>query len=96
MTTEQKLREELSELKSWDRVESVEVDDRVPGCFWLSTSGHGYLGVPRGHKYGKLARGMAEYGFRGYLATYLEEDYEAPAFEASTKALEHTESGVKI
>jgi hypothetical protein len=57
------------------------------GRSFISTAGHGYLVVPNHDEGFMIAAMMVEYGYRGKLAVYLEEDCEAPKFlEAIGKA----------
>ena len=47
---------------------------------FITTAGHGYLVVPKGHPRHAEALKMCEYGFVGKKAVYLEEDCEAVEF----------------
>jgi hypothetical protein len=73
---------ELQKLKPWDEVQDIVSRE---GYDFIYTSGHGYLVIPRSDKYAKLARSICQYGFKGKLAYYLEEDSEAPDFLARIK-----------
>jgi len=80
---------ELSKLKTWDSgfvgmAAKLRHSD-ARGCAFVLTSGHGYLAVPKSHALAYIAADVLEksgFGFEGDLAYYLEEDCEAPAFEA--------------
>ena len=88
-----KYKNEFQTLKSWDEVQTIKASgiefkgnkaklshDAVNGTFFIVTSGHGYLVVPKGHKLAKVAKSICKYGFAGNLAYYLEEDCEASMF----------------
>lgn len=69
---------ELQALKSHDEVQRYYSYDK--GYFKISTSGHGYLVVPKKDKNAKIAKKIVSYGYVGKLAYYLEEDCELPEF----------------
>lgn len=69
--------QELQALKSYDEVQSTEI---VRGYDFITTAGHGYLVVPKSDPNSRTASRICNYGFKGKLATYLEEDYEASEF----------------
>ena len=68
---------ELQELKPHDTVQTTE-KCRYTGHDFIYTAGHGYLTVPKRSKYYAIALKLCEYGSKGKLAVYLEEDCEAP------------------
>jgi len=72
---------ELQALKSWDEVQFTQKCERS-GYPFITTAGHGYLAIPRDDARGQsiVSKMTVEYGFKGKLATYLEEDCEAPEF----------------
>lgn len=70
---------ELQELKPWDEVQVMKPVGR--GYNFIFTAGHGYLVVPKQDPYYSVALGIAEYGFKGQHAVYLEEDCEASKFK---------------
>ena len=72
-----KYQNELQSLKPWDEVQGITL---VKGYQFIETAGHGYLVVPCDDVNYETARAMAEYGFCGVYAVYLEEDSEAPKF----------------
>lgn len=88
MTNYQK---ELQALKPWDEVQDVYKYEKDCGYDYIMTAGHGYLVVPKGDKYYQKALSIAEYGFKGKLAVYLEEDCEAGEFLAYVKSQEKEE-----
>ena len=77
--TKAKYLKELQALKSWDEAQKV-YDDIDHGFWVLMTAGHGYLIVPKDDENYSLACSIAQYGFKGKLAVYLEEDCEAGEF----------------
>ena len=46
----------------------------------IDTCGHGYLVVTKDDPNFNIAKKIVEYGYKGKLAFYLEEDCEAPEF----------------
>jgi hypothetical protein len=75
---------ELQRLKDWDEVQYT---TKHAGYDFITTAGHGYLVVPKEDKHYTLARKIANYGFKGRQAVYLEEDYEAGEFLGKVKAV---------
>lgn len=75
-----KYEQELQILKSHDEVQSYYQPEYAKGYYKIDTAGHGYLVVPVGDKNFGLATRTYEYGYRGNLAVYLEEDCEMSAF----------------
>lgn len=76
-TYKNKYTEELQRLKSWDEVQFMTTDREYN---FIETCGHGYLVIPVEDKNYKKALSLCQYGFKGDIACYLEEDCEAPAF----------------
>ena len=74
-----KYEKELQGLKSWDEVQFSEPIGR--GYDKIYTAGHGYLCVPKEDIFYSIALKICEYGFRGDIACYLEEDCEIPEFK---------------
>lgn len=70
---------ELQELKAYDEVQGTE-KCKFSGYPFIYTAGHGYLAIPKDSKHYVSACKIVQYGFRGKLAVYLEEDCEAPEF----------------
>ena len=50
------------------------------GYPFIDTCGHGYLVVTKDDPNFNIAKKIVEYGYKGKLAFYLEEDCEAPEF----------------
>ena len=73
-----KYQKEFSQLKNYDPIQFSETTKE--GYEVITTSGHGYLVVPKEDNNASLADKICEYGFKGNLAYYLEEDCEAPDF----------------
>ena len=76
-----KFKDELQRLNPHDEAQFTEICE-FSGYPFITTAGHGYLAIPRND-----SRGMAiinkmsiDYGYKGRLAIYLEEDCEAPEF----------------
>lgn len=80
-------RSELAELRPHDEMQRIE-PATVPGTYRITTAAHGYLVVPLTHTWNREARYLCAYGYQGRLATYLEEDCEAPAFIRRVSELE--------
>lgn len=78
---------ELAYLRPHDDIQQVTAGT-IPGTICITTASHGYLAVPMSHTWNREARYLCAYGYQGRLATYLEEDSEAPAFIARVRALE--------
>ena len=66
--------DELQALRPDDEIQGYEY---IKGYEFITTAGHGYLVVPRGDKLFGEALKIVNYGYRGQLAIYLEEDVEA-------------------
>jgi len=73
-----KYQKELAGLKTWDEVQDYKPVGR--GYYFITTSGHGYLVVPKTDIYASVAKNICAYGFEGKLAYYLEEDSEYGQF----------------
>jgi len=73
-----KFEKELQQLKPWDEVQFTRSIGR--GYDKITTSGHGYLVVPKTDIFASNAKAICEYGFIGKLAYYLEEDSELSKF----------------
>lgn len=76
---------ELQLLKTHDEVQCTKSCTYNPKYNFIITAGHGYLIVPADDENFEFARGIAEYGYRGNLAIYLEEDCEAGQFLTQIK-----------
>lgn len=76
----QRIIQELKSLKPHDGINGVKTLSN--GYQFIDTYGHGYLFVPRNDKHYQEAESLCQYGYRGALGVYLEEDSEAPAFVA--------------
>lgn len=73
--------QELQNLKPWDEVQTTEeIEKNGVKYDFIVTAGHGYLVVNRTSKHFRLAKSIAEFGFIGDYAVYLEEDSEASKF----------------
>jgi hypothetical protein len=81
-----KYKKELQVLKPWDTIQSIYEEKQDLGYYFISTSSHGYLVVPTIDKHYLTALSIAEYGFKGKLAVYLEEDSEAGMFLKTVEA----------
>lgn len=77
---------ELDLISRGDQVSQGTEVCKWSGLDFISTAGHGYLVVPKGHPLRRKANELCKYGYKGKLATYLEEDCEAPAFIKLLKA----------
>lgn len=75
---------ELSSLRLYDSINGTE---KFKGFDFIDTAGHGYLVVPVDHPQIGLAKSICDYGYKGRLAIYLEEDCEAPEFLRKIGAL---------
>ncbi len=73
-----KYMKDLQSIKEWDEVQSIKLVGR--GYNFITTSGHGYLVVPKNDIYAAKAKAICKYGFVGKLAYYLEEDCEYREF----------------
>jgi len=71
--------QELADLKTHDEVQGTEVC-RYSGLPFIYTAGHGYLVVPKTRNSYNVAVKLCNYGYKGKLACYLEEDCEAPEY----------------
>lgn len=79
----QSITQELKSLKPHDGINGVETLSN--GYQFIDTYGHGYLFVPINDAHYQEAEKLCNYGYRGRLGVYLEEDAEAPAFVALLK-----------
>lgn len=76
-TTKTAYEVELQQLKDWDEVQYTET---LRGYDFIVTAGHGYLVVPKSDPKYRTASAICNYGFKGKLAVYLEEDVETSEF----------------
>lgn len=74
-----KYQKELQALKPSDEIQTYR-EDVFQGYGFITTAGHGYLVVPTGDANYGIAKELANYGFIGKEAVYLEEDFEASEF----------------
>ena len=75
---------DLHKAKPNDEVQHSEIDPRT-GYQFITTSGHGYLVVPKTDKNASIAEKICEYGYNTELAFYLEEDCEYSEFMQAIK-----------
>lgn len=74
-----KYEQELAALKPHDGINHTRQYKETPYQF-IDTYGHGYLIVPKSDPHAALAESICEYGYKGNLAFYLEEDCELYEF----------------
>jgi len=77
LSTVSDYKQELGALKPHDEVRYSEY---VQDFLFLATCGHGYLVVPKDSEHAATAKKICEYGYKGQLAYYLEEDCELSEF----------------
>ena len=75
-----KFERELQDLKTWDEVQFTTKLTYCQDYDFINTAGHGYLIIPKNDPYYQEAEKICQYGFKGDLACYLEEDCEVSKF----------------
>lgn len=69
---------ELQAFRPYDEMQGLRPIGR--GYNKITTAGHGFLVVPKSDPFASIAHAIAQYGYNGKLAYYLEEDCEASEF----------------
>ena len=75
--------QELQALRPHDEIQTFKPVGR--GYNFIGTASHGYLVVPRNDLFANVAAKICEYGYKGKLAYYLEEDGEMHEFMQAVK-----------
>ena len=72
-----KYQRELQKMRPQDEIQSTQ---DFKGYDFIGTAGHGYLVIPKEDKNYPVAQKIVNYGYKGDLAIYLEEDCEVGEF----------------
>ena len=73
------LKQELQNFRPGDEIQ-IEHAELVHGYLFIPTASHGYLAVAHDDPFHSVAVKIADFGYIGRHAVYLEEDSEAGAF----------------
>jgi hypothetical protein len=71
---------ELQNFRPSDQIQSYSIHSWTLDYYFISTAGHGYLVIPKEDKNYNIAVKIANYGYKGDHAVYLEEDCEVGEF----------------
>lgn len=73
----EKLRAELQKLRPDDEIQDMEqINVQEHELLYIATAGHGYFPILKTDPNYEIARKICEFGYKGKLAVYLEEDCE--------------------